>query len=88
MELSILYDILIIFGLSLIVGLLFNRIRIPPMIGFIVAGVIAGPYMLSLIRSPEQVDTLAEIGIILLLFSIGLEFSFRQLWEIKEIVLK
>ncbi len=58
------------------------------MIGFIVAGVIAGPYMLSLIRSPEQVDTLAEIGIILLLFSIGLEFSFRQLWEIKEIVLK
>lgn len=88
MELSILYDILIIFGLSLIVGLLFNRIRIPPMIGFIVAGVIAGPYMLSLIRSPEQVDTLAEIGIILLLFSIGLEFSFRKLWEIKEIVLK
>lgn len=88
MDLSILYDILIIFSLSLLVGLLFNRIRIPPMIGFIVAGVIAGPHMLSLIRSPEQVDTLAEIGIILLLFSIGLEFSFRHLWEIKEIVLK
>jgi len=88
MELTILYDILIIFGLSLLVGLLFNRIRIPPMIGFIVAGVIAGPYMLSLIRDPAQVDLLAEIGIILLLFSIGLEFSFRQLWEIKEIVLK
>lgn len=88
MELTILYDILIIFGLSLLVGLLFNRIRIPPMIGFIVAGVIAGPYVLSLIRSPAQVDVLAEIGIILLLFSIGLEFSFRQLWEIKEIVLK
>ena len=88
MELTLLYDILIIFGLSLLVGLLFNRIRIPPMIGFIVAGVIAGPYVLSLIRSPAQVDLLAEIGIILLLFSIGLEFSFRQLWEIKEIVLK
>lgn len=88
MELSILYDILIIFGLSLLVGLLFNRIRIPPMIGFIVAGVIAGPYALSLIHSPEQVDVLAEIGIILLLFSIGLEFSFRQLWEIKDMVLK
>ena len=88
MEIAILYDVLIIFGLSLLVGLLFNRIRIPPMIGFIVAGVIAGPYALSLIHSPEQVDVLAEIGIILLLFSIGLEFSFRQLWEIKEMVLR
>lgn len=88
MELEILYDILVIFGLSLVVGLLFSQIRIPPMIGYIVAGVIAGPSVLSLIHSPAQVDILAEIGIILLLFSIGLEFSFRQLWEIKELVLK
>ncbi|OPX66629.1 MAG: glutathione-regulated potassium-efflux system protein KefC [Methanoregulaceae archaeon PtaB.Bin056] len=88
MELSILYDILIIFGLSLLVGLLFSRIRIPPMIGYIVAGAIAGPSVLSLIHSPAQVDVLAEIGIILLLFSIGLEFSFRQLWDIKGLVLK
>jgi CPA2 family monovalent cation:H+ antiporter-2 len=88
MELAILYDILIIFGLSLLVGLLFSRIRIPPMIGYIVAGTIAGPSVLSLIHSPAQVDVLAEIGIILLLFSIGLEFSFRQLWEIKALVLK
>lgn len=88
MELAILYDILVIFGLSLLVGLLFSRIRIPPMIGYIVAGAIAGPSVLSLIHSPAQVDVLAEIGIILLLFSIGLEFSFRQLWEIKGLVLK
>lgn len=88
MELAILYDILVIFGLSLLVGLLFSRIRIPPMIGYIVAGAIAGPSVLSLIHSPAQVDVLAEIGIILLLFSIGLEFSFRQLWEIKVLVLK
>jgi len=87
MELTILYDILTIFGLSLLVGLAFNRLRIPPMIGYIVAGVIAGPHLLSLIRSPAQVDVLAEIGIILLLFSIGLEFSFRQLWEIRSLVL-
>ncbi|MCQ8894671.1 MAG: cation:proton antiporter [Methanolinea sp.] len=87
MDLSILYDILIIFGLSLIVGLVFNRFRIPPMIGYIVAGVIAGPSLLSLVRSPAQVDVLAEIGIILLLFSIGLEFSFRQLWEIRSLAL-
>jgi len=87
MELTILYDILIIFGLSLLVGLAFNRLRIPPMIGYIVAGVIAGPHLLSLIRSPAQVDVLADIGIILLLFSIGLEFSFRQLWEIRRLVI-
>jgi len=87
MDVTILYDILVIFGISLIVGLVFNRMRIPPMIGYIVAGIIAGPYLLSLVRSTAQVDILAEIGIILLLFSIGLEFSFRQLWEIRSLVL-
>ncbi|MEM2124709.1 MAG: cation:proton antiporter [Methanolinea sp.] len=87
MDIVILYDILVIFGLSLAVGLAFTRLRIPPVIGYIVAGVIAGPSLLSLIRSTAQVEFLAEIGIILLLFSIGLEFSFRQLWEIRSIVL-
>ncbi len=76
-------DILIIFAIALIVGMLFNRIRVPPLVAFILTGVIVGPYGFSIIKGQEQVTSIAEIGIILLLFTIGLEFSFKSLWKIR-----
>jgi len=76
-------DILIIFAIALIVGMLFNRIRVPPLVAFILTGVIVGPYGFSIIQGQEQVTSIAEIGIILLLFTIGLEFSFKSLWKIR-----
>ena len=63
--------------------MIFNRIRVPPLVAFILTGVIVGPYGLSIISEQEQVANLAEIGIILLLFTIGLEFSFKDLWKIR-----
>jgi len=81
--LAFLADILIIFLIALVVGVIFNRIRVPPLVAFILTGVIAGPYGLSIIPGQEQVATLAELGIILLLFTIGLEFSFKDLWKIR-----
>jgi monovalent cation:H+ antiporter-2, CPA2 family len=75
-------DILIVFAIALVVGLIFNRIKVPPLVAFILTGIIVGPYGLSIIQG-EQVNTLAEIGIILLLFTIGLEFSFKDLWKIR-----
>ncbi len=80
-------DILIVFAIALIVGLIFNRIKVPPLVAFILTGIIVGPYGFSLIQSEEQVTVLAEIGIILLLFTIGLEFSFKDLWKIRLIAL-
>jgi CPA2 family monovalent cation:H+ antiporter-2 len=76
-------DILIVFTIALIVGLIFNRLRVPPLVAFILTGIIVGPYGFSVIQSQEQVTELAEIGIILLLFTIGLEFSFKDLWKIR-----
>jgi len=67
--------------------MVFNRIRVPPLVAFILTGVIVGPYGLSLIKGQDQVASLAEIGIILLLFTIGLEFSFKDLWKIRLIAL-
>lgn len=87
MELTLLNSIVIIFGLSIAVVFLFNAIRIPAIVGFILTGLLIGPYGLSLIGAVTQVETLSEIGIILLLFTIGLEFSFRSLWNIKRAVL-
>jgi CPA2 family monovalent cation:H+ antiporter-2 len=80
-------DILIVFAIALVVGLIFNRLKVPPLVAFILTGIIVGPYGFSLIQSEEQVNNLAELGIILLLFTIGLEFSFKDLWKIRLIAI-
>jgi monovalent cation:H+ antiporter-2, CPA2 family len=79
-------DIVVILGLAVVVLLVFQKAKIPPIIGFLITGTIAGPYGLSLINAPENVEILAEIGVILLLFVIGLEFSIKNLSAIKKAV--
>ncbi len=80
-------DILIIFGLSVGVLFLFTKIRVPVLVGFIFTGMLAGPHGLGLIRQAENVEIMAEVGIVALLFTIGLEFSFRHLVKIRRSVL-
>ncbi len=80
-------DILIVFAVALIVGMVFNLIKVPPLVAFILTGAIVGPYGFSLIDGQDQVANLAELGIILLLFTIGLEFSFKDLWKIRVIAI-
>ncbi|MGK7392783.1 MAG: cation:proton antiporter domain-containing protein [Candidatus Cyclobacteriaceae bacterium M2_1C_046] len=87
MEIPILSDIIIILGLSVLVILLFQKFKLPSILGFLVTGIIAGPYGLSLIEASHEVEIMAEIGIILLLFIIGLEFSLKRLSAIKKTVL-
>ena len=87
MQLPLLQDIVIIFALSLVVILICHRLRIPVLVGFLITGVAAGPHGLGLVGAVHDVETLAEIGVVLLLFSIGIEFSLRSLLEIKRSVL-
>ncbi|TGC10626.1 cation:proton antiporter domain-containing protein [Methanolobus halotolerans] len=87
MDLTLFTDIEIIFGLSILILLVFHRIRLSPVLGFLVTGIIAGPHVLGIINEVEQVEMLAEIGIILLLFTIGVEMSIKELWDIKRLVL-
>lgn len=86
MELTILKDIVIIFALSTLVNLIFTKIKLPTAIGYLVTGVIAGPHLLSLINDRHNIELLAEIGVILLLFTIGMEFSLKHLLRIRRIV--
>lgn len=78
----ILTDLVILLGLSLVVVLFFHRARLPMILGFLLTGALAGPHGLGLIRGVHEVELLAEIGVILLLFSIGIEFSLRSLIRI------
>jgi monovalent cation:H+ antiporter-2, CPA2 family len=87
MQTSILSTTVIIFGLSIFVLLLCYRLRIPTIVGFLLTGVLCGPFVRELVGATNEVETLAQIGVVLLLFSIGLEFSLNNLLQIKRIIL-
>ncbi len=82
-ELGFLRDLVILLCLSLGIVLLFQRLRQPSVVGFLVAGVVLGPHGLSLVRDAGQVEVLAEVGVILLLFTLGLEFSLTTLGQLR-----
>ena len=86
MELEILKDIVIIFALSTFVNFIFTKLRIPTIVGYLLTGIIAGPYLMKLISGKHEIEIMAEIGVVLLLFSIGLEFSLKHLLKIRKIV--
>jgi len=86
MEIPFLKDIVIILGLSVLIILLFHRFKIPSILGFLITGIIIGPHGLSLISASHEVVLMAEIGVIFLLFVIGIEISIRGLVSIKRTV--
>ena len=87
MEMPLLGDIAVIFVLSVLVLFIFHKIKAPTIVGFLVTGVLAGPRGMGLIQAVDQVEVLSEIGVILLLFTIGLEVSLKDLMKIKKYVL-
>ena len=86
MELNIFYDIAIIFGVAIVVILAFNFFKIPHLVGYLLTGIILSPNSTNILRQTDEVETFAEIGVILLLFTIGLEFSFSNLNKIKRYI--
>ena len=94
----VLSDTLVILGAAGIVIPVFARFKVTPIIGFILIGLLVGPYGLGsfvyqypwlswlTITDPERLEPFAEFGIILLLFTIGLELSFNRLWSLRKMV--
>lgn len=83
-EIPILSDVVMIFGLSCAVIIASHRFKIPPVIGFLLTGVLAGPHGLGLVGAEHEVEIFAEIGVILLLFVIGMELSLEELQRLKK----
>lgn len=77
-DVGFLRDLLLLIGLAIPIVALAHRVSAPPLVGFLVAGVIVGPSGLALIDRPEEIDTLAELGVALLLFGVGLELSLAH----------
>jgi CPA2 family monovalent cation:H+ antiporter-2 len=83
-NLTILRDLVVIFAAALLVVALLRRLRVPTIAGFILAGVLIGPYALGLVGDLHGVEVQAEVGVVLLLYGIGLELSLdkmRRFWR-------
>ncbi|HSW63555.1 MAG TPA: cation:proton antiporter [Dissulfurispiraceae bacterium] len=78
--------IVIVFGVSAIVVYLLGRIRVPSIVGFLFAGLIVGPHGIALVHDIKAVELVAEIGVVLLMFVIGLEFSLKTLMQLRGLV--
>jgi CPA2 family monovalent cation:H+ antiporter-2 len=84
----LLLDFLVVFSVAGAVVFLFNRLRIPAVVGLLVAGVALGPHGLRLVANEERVHVLAEVGVIVLLFSVGLEFSLSRVLTMGKLMLQ
>ena len=83
MEIPIINEIVIIFALSIAVLLACHRLRVPSVVGFLLTGVICGPHGFGLVSNIIDVQQLAMVGIVLLLFTVGMEFSFKNIIKYK-----
>jgi len=82
----ILTDLVVLLFVSLPVAYLCLRLKLPVLVGFMLTGILIGPSAFALIGERETIELLAEIGVMFLLFSIGIEFSLRRLMEMKKLV--
>lgn len=80
-------QILLLLGVSVVMVLAFQKLRMPPTVGYLLVGVILGPYTIGPVIDGSQIQAVAEFGIVFLLFTIGLSFSLPQLRAMRSTVL-
>jgi len=73
--------------LAFVFGMLANRLRLSPLIGYLVAGIVVGPFTPGLVADSGIAQQLSEIGVILLMFGVGLHFSIGDLWSVRKIAI-
>ncbi|KJZ65015.1 cation:proton antiporter [Pseudomonas fluorescens] len=79
-------NLLIIFAASLVVIALFQHLRLPPVLGYLCVGLIVGPTAFNWVNESEELPDLAELGVVFLLFSLGLEFSLSKMLALRRVV--
>ena len=86
MDVPFLYEFVILFLLSIVVTIVCNRLKLPATVGFLLTGVLCGPSLLGVVSNNEVIDQVAEIGVAMLLFTIGMELSGDALSRLKRLV--
>jgi len=83
----LLINIVFLLGIAVVIVSVFRRLHFSPILGYIIVGIIVGPSGFGLIEKEENIEILAEFGIVFLLFAIGLEFSVGQMLAMRKQVL-
>ena len=86
-ELPFLRELVALFALAVVLTYLSHRLKLVPIVGFLFAGVLAGPHALGFVTDLELISRTAEIGVVLLLFTIGVEFSLEKLARIRRFII-
>jgi len=81
-------NLLIILASSLVMIALFRRLRLPPVLGYLCVGLMVGPKAFDWINESEHLPDLAELGVVFLLFSLGLEFSLSKMIALRQVVFR
>lgn len=84
---QVLSELALLFALCVAVAVTFHRLRLPPIVGFLVAGVLVGPNAIRLVHHEDMVRQLAGVGIVVLLFAVGLELPFGQIARLRRTIL-
>lgn len=84
---NILVDLTVIFTIAACVLFIAARLRVPSIVGLLLAGFVAGPYGIGFVKNTSQVEVMAEIGVLLLLFTIGMEFSLEKLLKSRRLII-
>jgi CPA2 family monovalent cation:H+ antiporter-2 len=84
---ELLLDLLILFGFAALVAVVLQRARQSTIVAYLLTGMLVGPSGLGLITNREAIELMAEIGVVLLLFTIGIEFSLKKLLKMRQVVL-
>jgi CPA2 family monovalent cation:H+ antiporter-2 len=86
-NLSLLTSMAIVLGIALVAGMFVRRLGLPVILGYLMGGIVIGPYGLALIKEEQDVETLATIGVVLLMFALGIEFSLKALRRVGRVAI-
>ncbi len=86
MELSVLAHVDVILGFAILILTIFSKFQVPPVLGFLITGTLIGPHGLGIMDGGQNMELNAELGVIFLLFTIGVDLSLKELWKMKTAV--
>jgi len=86
-EIPLLINIGVALAAALVGGLMARRARVPPIVGYLVAGMAIGPFTPGFVGDVDTISQLAELGVIFLMFGVGLHFSLRDLWRVRGVAI-
>src|SRR5574339_1039089 len=86
-EITLLVNIAVALLVAFMGGLLARRIGLPTIVGYMLAGIVIGPFTPGFVGDTETISQLAELGVIFLMFGVGLHFSLDDLWRVRSIAI-